>query len=80
MLLSHLLGKMRTNLATIWRVPAVQEQEIDADALVEPVETFRLRLSNPVNASILPTALTEIRIRNGVDAGFADGFEGSCVN
>ena len=53
---------------------------IDADALVEPVETFRLRLSNPVNASILPTALTEIRIRNGVDAGFADGFEGSCVN
>src|SRR5690606_18002022 len=53
---------------------------IDADALVEPAETFRLRLSNPVNASILPHALTEIRIRDGSEAGFADGFEGSCVN
>ena len=27
MLLSNLLGRMRTNLATIWRVPAVQEQQ-----------------------------------------------------
>jgi hypothetical protein len=51
---------------------------IFSDGLAEPVETFRLRLSNPLNTAIIPQMLIEFRIRNGDAAGFADGFEGAC--
>jgi len=51
---------------------------ITSDGTGEPVETFRLRLVNPLNTAIIPHALIEYRILDGDDRGFMDGFEGSC--
>jgi hypothetical protein len=51
---------------------------ITADGSGEAVETFRLRLLDPVNTAIVPHALIEYRILDGDDRGFADGFEGDC--
>lgn len=51
---------------------------IAADADGEPDESFRLRLSDPVGAALLPFGLLEVRIVDGAVRGFADGFEGSC--
>lgn len=51
-----------------------------SDGPGEAVETFRLRLSNaqPEGVSIQPSELLEVRILDGDDQGFADGFEGDC--
>lgn len=51
---------------------------IAADADGEPDESFRLRLSDPIGAALLPFGLLEVRIVDGAVRGFADGFEGSC--
>ncbi len=51
---------------------------IISDGTGEPVETFRLRLLNPMNTAIVPHALIEYRILDGDDRGFRDGFEGAC--
>lgn len=51
---------------------------ITSDGTGEPVETFRLRLTNPLNTAIVPHALIEYRILDGDDRGFMDGFEGGC--
>ncbi len=51
---------------------------IAADPDGEPDEGFRLRLSDPVGAALLPFGLLEVRIIDGAVRGFADGFEGSC--
>lgn len=51
---------------------------IAADADGEPDESFRLRLSDPIGAALLPSDLLKVRIVDGAVRGFADGFEGSC--
>jgi hypothetical protein len=51
---------------------------IAADADGEPDESFRLRLSDPIGAALLPFGLLEVRIVDGAVRGFADGFEGNC--
>jgi hypothetical protein len=51
---------------------------IAADADGEPDESFRLRLSDPVGAALLPFGLLEVRIVDGAVRGFSDGFEGVC--
>jgi hypothetical protein len=53
---------------------------VAADAPAEPAETFRLRLSAPSGAALLPFALLEVRIVDGEERGFDDGFEGDCPN
>ncbi len=58
--------------------PRVVTIPIASDGAVEPVETFRLRLVDPVNTAILPNALMEVSILDGDLQGFRDGFEGDC--
>ncbi len=67
--LSWAAGEMAAKVVTI---------PIASDGLVESVETFRLRLSNPVNTAILPNSLMEVSILDGDLQGFRDGFEGDC--
>jgi hypothetical protein len=43
-----------------------------------PGGTFHLRIQDPVNTAIVPTALMEIRIAPGAERLFGNGFEGSC--
>ncbi|MCB1629475.1 MAG: hypothetical protein KDI48_17225, partial [Xanthomonadales bacterium] len=50
---------------------------IAADGVPEPVETFRVNLSNAMGASILPFAQLDVEILDGQsDQRFASGFEG----
>lgn len=58
--------------------PRVVTIPIASDGIAEPTETFRLRLTDPQNASIQPHALMEISILDGDDQGFRDGFDGGC--
>ena len=51
---------------------------IASDGTGEPVETFRLRLSDPIGVAIQPHALIEVTILDGDEQGFRDGFEGDC--
>ena len=51
---------------------------IPDDGVVEPAETFRLRLVNPINTAILPHALMEVSIHDANGRIFFDGFEGDC--
>lgn len=51
---------------------------IAADTDGEADESFRLRLTDPAGAALLPFSLLEVRIVDGAVRGFADGFEGSC--
>ncbi len=67
--LSWAAGDMAAKVVTI---------PIASDGIAEPVETFRLRLTNPVNTAILPHALMEVSILDGDEQGFRDGFEGDC--
>lgn len=68
-ILSWAPGDMAAKLVTI---------PIASDGVAEPVETFRLRLTDPVNTAILPHALMEVSILDGDLQGFRDGFEGDC--
>ena len=50
---------------------------IAANAQIEPVERFRLTLTNPSGAALLPFAQLDVEILDGVDdARFRNGFEG----
>jgi hypothetical protein len=50
---------------------------IAADAQIEPVERFRLTLTNPSGAVLLPFAQLDVEILDGIDdARFRNGFEG----
>lgn len=51
---------------------------IAADTDGEADESFRLRLTDPAGAALLPFSLLEVRIVDGAVRGFADVFEGSC--
>jgi hypothetical protein len=53
------------------------EIAIAADAQIEPIERFRLTLTNPSGAALLPFAQLDVEILDGVDdARFRNGFEG----
>ncbi len=67
--LSWAAGDMAAKVVTI---------PIASDGVAEPVETFRLRLINPVNTAIVPNSQMEVSILDGDAQGFRDGFEGDC--
>jgi hypothetical protein len=51
---------------------------IAAEAQIEPIERFRLTLTNPSGAALLPFAQLDVEILDGVDdARFRNGFEGA---
>ncbi len=50
---------------------------IAADAQIEPIERFRLTLTNPSGAALLPFAQLDVDILDGLDdTRFRNGFEG----